>query len=160
MKIVKTKVYQFKELSETAKKKALEKLYDINVDYDWWDSVYDDAEQIGLKITSFDIYHKDITGELTLDIQESCKAIMENHGEKCETYKTAKTYLEQFNKISDENREDENEDLTAEYEHDLLEDYLVMLSNEYDYMTSEQAIVETIEANEYDFTEDGRIFRG
>lgn len=32
-------VYMYSELSERAKKKAIEKLWDINVDYDWWDYV-------------------------------------------------------------------------------------------------------------------------
>ena len=39
------------KLSDKAKQKAIEKFYDINVDYDWWDSVYEDAKNIGLKIT-------------------------------------------------------------------------------------------------------------
>jgi len=31
------------------------------------------------------------------------------------------------------------------------------LSNEFDYLTSEDAIIETIEANDYYFTEDGKL---
>lgn len=37
MRIKKIKVYQYDELSDEAKEKALESLYDINVDYAWWD---------------------------------------------------------------------------------------------------------------------------
>jgi hypothetical protein len=33
-----------------------------------------------------------------------------------------------------------------------------MLRQEYEYLTSEGAIIETIEANEYEFTEEGRMF--
>jgi hypothetical protein len=32
-----------------------------------------------------------------------------------------------------------------------------MLSKEYDYQTSEEAIIETIKANDYDFTENGNL---
>jgi hypothetical protein len=39
-------VYEFSELSDEAKEKAIEKLYDINVDYDWWDSNYEDFENL------------------------------------------------------------------------------------------------------------------
>lgn len=34
--VVKTKVFKFDELSDDAKQTALEKLYDINVDDDFW----------------------------------------------------------------------------------------------------------------------------
>jgi len=33
-----------------------------------------------------------------------------------------------------------------------------MLQKEYEYETSEEAIVETIKANEYEFTEDGNLY--
>ena len=55
MRYEKIKVYEFNELSEEAKEKAIEKLWNINVDYEWWDCVYDDAENIGLKIKEFDL---------------------------------------------------------------------------------------------------------
>jgi predicted transcriptional regulator len=32
-----------------------------------------------------------------------------------------------------------------------------MLQKEYEYLTSEEAIIETIEANEYEFTEKGEM---
>ena len=37
-------VYKFEELSEDAKKEALLKYYDINVEYDWWDNTYSDIK--------------------------------------------------------------------------------------------------------------------
>jgi len=33
-----------------------------------------------------------------------------------------------------------------------------ILRQEYEYQTSEEAIIETIAANDYDFTNEGRIF--
>lgn len=55
MRTIKTKVYQFSELSEQAKKKAIEWGYDINVCHEWWEVIYEDAAEIGLKLTGFDI---------------------------------------------------------------------------------------------------------
>lgn len=55
MRIKEIKVYAFDELSDEAKDKAINKLYDINVGYEWWDSIYEDARNIGLEIESFDI---------------------------------------------------------------------------------------------------------
>lgn len=39
-------LYFFNELSEDAKKKAIEKLRDINVDHQWWNFIYDDVQKI------------------------------------------------------------------------------------------------------------------
>lgn len=50
------------------------------------------------------------------------------------------------------------DDLDAAFARALSEEYLSILRQEYDYQTSEEAIKGTIEANDYDFTEDGKIF--
>jgi hypothetical protein len=48
--------------------------------------------------------------------------------------------------------------LEDEFLKTLCEDYRIILSREYDYLTSEAAIIETIEANEYEFKADGTRF--
>jgi len=47
----------------------------------------------------------------------------------------------------------ENEFLLA-----ICEDYRIILTKEYEYLTSEESIIETIAANNYDFTADGKLF--
>ena len=171
MRIVKTKVYKFNELSDAAKQKALEKLYDINVEFDWWDSVYDDANTIGCKIKGFDIDRRCYCELKCEDAHETARLIIENHGEACDTYKLAAEYLKDHDKIIDEAERDEDgelsdeytvdkllDELNAEFERALGEEYLSMLRKEYEYLTSEEAIIKTIEANEYEFTKDGKMF--
>ena len=171
MRTVQTPVYKFEELSENAKKTAIEKLYDINVDHDWWDSVYDDANTIGCKIKGFDTdrgNHCDLKCD---DAHETARLIVENHGETCDTRKLADEYLKDHDKIIDEAERDEDgelsdehavdkllDELNAEFQRALGEEYLSILRKEYEYLTSEEAIIETIEANEYEFTEDGKMF--
>lgn len=41
--VVETEVFKFDELTEEAKQSAIENLYDINVDYEWWEYTYEDA---------------------------------------------------------------------------------------------------------------------
>lgn len=41
MRIVETKVYKFKELSEQAKEKAIESYRDINVQHEWYDGTFE-----------------------------------------------------------------------------------------------------------------------
>lgn len=85
-------VYQFNELSDDAKQKAVEKFYDINVDHDWWTSVYDDANTCGLKITAFDIDRASyVKATFTDDACFTAHKIMRNHGAMCETYKNRRS---------------------------------------------------------------------
>ena len=82
MRTIRTKVYKFSELSDKAKQKAIEKFYDINVDYDWWESVYEDAKNIGLKITGFDIDRASYcNGDFILSACEVAQNISNKHGE-------------------------------------------------------------------------------
>jgi hypothetical protein len=168
MRTVRTKVYQFSELDESAKEKAIDSYYDINVDYDWYESTYEDAANIGLKITSFDIdrgsYCK---GEFQLSPHEVAANIIRDHGEGCKTNKTAQIFLDGVNSVEPTEGEEygegeEYENKMMELEDDFLkslcEDYLKMLRNDYEYQTSKEAIIETIEANEYEFTKEGKPF--
>src|SRR6187402_1337977 len=42
MKVINLKLYQFKELDRKAKENALNLYRDINVNFNWWESVYED----------------------------------------------------------------------------------------------------------------------
>jgi len=163
MKTKTINIYSFNELSEEAKKTAIEKLYDINVNHDWWEFTYEDAKNIGLKITSFDLdRNRHAKGELILSFAEVIANILKDHGETCDTYKTAEKYMEWwqpvFNKYMEtEEGEEELMEIEEDFLKDLLEDYSIILQREYEYLTSEEAIIETIEANEYEFTEGGKL---
>ena len=164
-KVIKeTIVYTFDELSEDGKESALDNLRDINVDFDWWNSVYEDAERAGLKITAFDTYHGTIDGSLIDDAETSIDSILEEHGQITDTYTLASEYkiiieVQRMELEDDADECDELDDIEQEYEYALLQKYLSMLRQEYEYQTSDEGIKETIEANEYEFTEDGSIYR-
>jgi hypothetical protein len=94
-------VYTFDELSDTAKARALESMYGINVDYNWWYFTYEDAKNIGMKITEFDIdrgnYLKARYTECPLDI---CRLILKDHGKETETYRLALSYIKNREALS------------------------------------------------------------
>lgn len=158
--------YKFDELSEKAQENAIEKLYDLNVDYDWWDCIYEDAARIGLKIMAFDIdggfYVK---GGLTASTEDCAKAILDEHGESCDTYQLAKHFLANLDaarkkaKAEDPEFEEdycaEIDELKDEFERALKEEYRAILRKEFDYLTSKEAIKESIYANDYEFDEKG-----
>jgi hypothetical protein len=167
-------LYSFDELSEESQKKALENLSDINVNFEWWESTYEDAERVGLKINSFDLDRASyVNAEFTLSAIETAQLIIDNHGENCETYKTAQSFQtdwanavathsdgKQLDKVC-EDKESEFDEIANELESDFLkslcEDYRIILTKEYEHLTSKEAIKETIEANEYTFIESGKL---
>lgn len=163
-------LYSFQELSEKAKDKAIMNLSDINSDYEWWKSTYEDANTIGLKITSFDLdRNRHAKGDFLMAANEVAQNIFNEHGENCETYKTAAKFMEEWQPVFNDYMEEGNskfeskecEDKLLEIEDNflqsILEDYSIILQKECEYLQSREAIIETIEANEYTFTEDGKL---
>lgn len=155
------KVYKFNELSNEAKENAVSKLYDLNVDGEWWENTYYDAEHTAnLQLTSFDI-ERDCSGNFIDYPEDTAKKIMSEHGKNCDTLLTAREYQANYTRIEEEYTDlkftTEINALNNEFLKSILEDYRVILQKEYEYLTSEEAIIETIGANDYDFTEDGVI---
>ena len=170
MRKIEINIFKFNELNEEAKQNAISNLYNINIDYNWWEFIYEDAKNIGLKITSFDLdRNRHAKGEFILNAPEVAQNILSNHGKECETYKTAESFLEVwqpiFNAYMDEESEkyesseseDEMQELEDDFFNSLLEDYSIILQNEFDYLQSDESIIDTIEANEYEFTENGEM---
>jgi hypothetical protein len=169
------KIYQFEELSDTAQEKAIQEFQYINVDHEWWDSVFEDASQIGLKITEFDTGQTAACkGKWIEDAKDVADKIIENHGDVCETHRDAKQFLTDLAaaktafeaqpdydaEYDDFDGSGEYEELCEEFKKTILEDYLLILRKEYQYLLGEEAIKDTILANEYEFTEDGKHYVG
>lgn len=165
------KVYKFSELTDKQKEKAIENYSDININYEWWDFVEDELSGLGLELVSFEL---DRGADCTLKAKEDYTTIADNiikeHGEKTETYIDAMNFLEERDKAVNEAPRDENGDFESEWDLDkkldkieaefhcmLEENYRIILQKNYDYLISDEAIQETFEANDYDFTEDGKI---
>lgn len=160
-------VYQFAELDDSAKDKARE-WYRSTIDYGWWDSVYEYAERIGIKIDSFDIDRHKIGGKATKDPHEVADKILAEHGETCDTYTLAESFLRERDKAVDTaERNDDGEfvnewdldkqldKIEAEFVRAVLEEYLSILRKEWDYLNSDESVDESILANEYEFDEQG-----
>jgi len=201
MKTIEVKVYQFAELSDKAKQRAIEKFSDINVDFDWWDFVYEDfkslADCFGIEVDTKKTYfsgfsHQGQGSSFTADIDvkklldcvkdESWKDYAPN--EKLSFYSATpemyrvidlfSAYVEPTNRESSikvvcnlEAGEaypniyaalESLEELVTDVCETLNHWFFTTLEKEYYYLTSEAAIIETIEINNYDFTEDGNLF--
>lgn len=167
MKTITVNLYQFEELNPEAQKAALSKLADLNTTDKWWDYIYEDAEEVGFKITGFDLDRKVVNGHFMVSGEETAAAILDNHGEKCETYKLAAQYLEDLPDIRKsapaaaqaEGIEYMSEEaFETKFLKRLSAAYVTILQADFDHLTSDETVKETIEANEYDFLENGTLY--
>lgn len=162
MRTVRTKVYKFSELSEPAKKKAIEwYLSASDIDQFWYAEINEDAKNIGLQITDCDEYS--IDGNFTLSANEVAANIFRDHGEETETYKTARKFMDEWEPVfaeylQTEEMETELMDIETEFLKSLLEDYRIMANKADEYYHSPEYAIESIKANEYEFTKEGNIF--
>jgi hypothetical protein len=172
MKTIEITLYKFNELNETAQAHAIENNRHFNVDYEWWNCTYDDALNVGLEINGFDLDRsKHCTGKLISSGSETSNLILDNHGEKSDTYILAKEFKNKWSKLvtkhSDgvkldkvtEEREYEFDNLADDMEYrflnDLLALYADMLEKEYEWLIGDECIKESLIANDYDFLQSG-----
>ncbi len=147
MKTIEIKAYEFSELNKKAKDKILCEFIDINTNYDWWDIVYDEFDYLGLKVNTFDIYRQTIDIEFKNDIKDFCNNVI-NDWNDADMVNICDDYLANGNNSNKENG--------SYYKRLIADEVLTTLANEYYYQTSNEAIIDTIEANEYLFTENGK----
>jgi hypothetical protein len=157
MRKITIKVYPYSELSDKSKANAIDNLHDINVDFGWWDGTYDDAKNIYCEISGFDLGRgNSIEFKGTEYAVTIAEKVISEHGEKCDTYNLAKEFL--ANHSEDATDIDTNDSLKESFIKSLGECYLEILKTEYGYRMSKEAILETVEANEYEFNADGTLY--
>ena len=181
MREMTTMVYSFNELSEAAQERALNELRYINVEYDWWEDSYDTiraaGKLIGLEIDGiyfdtdsyciFDAYYRYARGAVKAvkaefsratdlhEVARDLQALQRRHfySLSCNVASQRDTNSYQCFRFG--------EDYECEDLGDIIDDFAhwarVLLRDEYEYLTSDEAVKETIEANEYEFTEAGKL---
>lgn len=178
----KTKVYKFDELSEEVKNKVIENLYDINIDYSWWDMTTSEdfpaqLNEIGLYGTKFYfdldrndyLYCDDLAVDniekllkaVNVDLRtKEAKSIIENGFSVNKTYYAsgAKNFIDLGYGVIDTAKSLDIENSIHALLEDTLENFKNQLKKEYEYLTSDESIIDTIEANDYQFTAEGKLF--
>jgi hypothetical protein len=148
MRTITINIYKFAELSEKAKETAIEECRYWNTEHNWWDSIYEDAEMIGLKIHSFHYDGSgDIDASLTTEAIKCAESILFHHGDNCETYRLAELFKDVI--ITKD-----------EFLKGLKREYLDQLIDQWEYLTLDSNVVEFIEQNDYEFYEDGKFYKG
>jgi predicted nucleic acid-binding Zn finger protein len=146
MKTIEIAIYEYGELSDEAKENAVNQLSDLNVDYGWWEDIFEDTKRIHMTITAFDTGRSNyLDANFARCAVSVAEAIVSGHGDCCETHNVAKAFLA-----------DPDADID-EFYREIRGEYLDILRKEYEYKTSKEAIVESIEANEYHFSVNGNL---
>lgn len=190
-------IFTFDELGDSAKENAREWYRQCNLDYEWWDSVYDDFDQI-CEILGVSVREKYFTGFWSQGdgacffgsysyakgcakrIREYAPNDKELHRIADELVKLQSHHFYQLNATisryygagsyehsgtmsvdTSHNWHNELDDSVIEDMRDLLRDladwFYRQLEREYEYLQSDEVVDENIEANGYEFTEEGNI---
>ena len=165
---------------DEVREKAIEKNWYINVDYDWYQHTYDDADTVGIEITGFDIGRGSYCTGNVGSPTKTAELIIKNHGPACDTYKLAENFLTAQKPLKDREAildrlcdnyctshryhkfykelndvRDEIEELQEEFKKGILDEYLWMLKKEYEYLLSDDAVYDTLQ--NYEFNKEGEI---
>ena len=192
-------LHRFDGLSEKAQEKALEKLYDINIEYDdWYDLDYYAENLAAIGFEKAEIFFSGFSSrgdgacfDADVNVEKALNAfLMCNHParnfdvaayEKWLILAERGTIGAHIRKVGPHNRYSHAntrdleldcdfsqktwdklglgacQDLLESIRYDACQEIYSSLEKEYEYLTGREAILETIEANEYEFTEDGGI---
>jgi hypothetical protein len=176
MRIIEIKAFQFEELDSQTKEKVIENNRTTNVDSNFWYQCELDnfKHELKIKVNKFDIYRREINITIE-DSFETAQGIVNFFGKKSSIVKTAKIFIKDrdalVKKYGEGNEKDgygvkeecwseydeEIEYLEEEFRKEIAEEILSMLTSQYEYKISDDAIKETILANEYEFQEDGEL---
>ncbi len=212
MRQITVNLYRFDELSSQAQEKALRELWDINVNYNWWEDTIDnwDAELEKQGFTNPKIYfsgfysqgdgacfdcdgfdydailnsfvsefdsedmlalcsddtamlkcfrnHRDTFINL---LSDSCETLIQaNSTRYCHEHTRSLVLYRNFDRNRFKRIHRIVENLTEwleEKRKELCRKIYRELETEYEYLTSDEAIRETIKANDYEFYEDGKL---
>lgn len=164
MRIIEIKAFQFEELDSQTKEKVIENNRTINVDSNFWYQFELDnyKTEMDIIVNEFDIYRRTINITIE-DSFETAQKIVNFFGEESSIVNTAKIFLKDRISVYKSYEDDgyeldiQLEYLEEEFRKEIAEEILSMLSLDYEYQTSDDAIKETIIANEYEFQEDGEM---
>ena len=176
MRIIEIKAFQFEELDSQTQEKVIEDNRVINVDTDFWYQCELDnfKHELKIKVNKFDIYRR----EMNITIEDSfdtAQGIVNFFDKESSIVYSAKTFIRDrdalVKKYGEGNEKDgygvkeecwseydeEIEYLEEEFRKEIAEEILSMWTRQYEYEISDDAIKETIIANEYEFTEEGKL---
>jgi hypothetical protein len=163
-------IYKFEELTGEAKSKALDSLRDINIFDDWFDFVYDDFKDDMKENHGIEVKEIQFSGFYSQGDGASFETDWFEHSEDIQLRiaRISSLYCHENTMIVDSQFDnwDDNFEKVDDIEKEFLElcrdkaRYLYkILESSYNYLTSDESIIEAIEANDYEFNENGELYK-
>ena len=163
--------FLFSELNEKAKEFALNKYRELGTSDYWYENTFYDAKENGIRITGFDLDRgQKIEGEFIWSEIEVAEKLEDEFPEGSNINNLASKFLKDRLRICDSYEfidgapinegelEAELNDLEYQFQKDVLHQYWIFLRDEYEYLFSDEYLSDYFEDNEYQFTEDGKLF--
>jgi len=167
-------VYEFKELSEKAKNAAIEDFRYINVEFEWWDFLYNDAKELlNIDIEAFDLGRSNYvnfkfkskfkSNNIDLDFYKGVNTLFTGY-ETDDILNNIQKYINDFDKLDnlDEFTVDEIEDKLEPLYDSILKDleslFLRYLKDQCEYLTNDEQIIEYFEMMGTEFLESGKEY--
>ena len=181
MREITVKAYRFAELSDNAQERALNTFRDINVEFNWYEDTFGTirtaGELLGLEIGKI---HFDTDSYCIFDadyeyVRGAAKAIQAEFPHATDLHDVARKLQDlqkrHFYSLSCAVTKGRSmnyyrcfrfgEDYECEDLGDIIDDFAhwawILLRGEYKYLTSDEAVKEMIEVNEYEFDEAGKL---
>ena len=175
MRIAQVEVYKFNELNKEVQQKVLDKHRYINTEFDWWDGDYEYFKEqlvkIGIEAETFyfnlEPRYRDFHLEKPMVVDE--RKFLKFCGVDLRT-KEARNIIEEegiainwthtgggdgYHWIDPEIV---NEVCLMDCLKKVLDKFWKELDSEFDGLITDEAIIDTLEANNYEFTKDGELF--
>jgi len=162
MRTITKNICTFDELNPTVQEKVLDNNRDVLVRFDWWkDTISEDARGTAkLDIIGFDFHpHRYISAKFTSNAKSSALSVISEHGKDCTTYSIANKFLSDLEQLYRSQPEGEIEELCIAYREALSNEYLNILEKEEQDLMSDEAITEHIIDNEWEFYENGDVYK-
>ncbi len=175
------KVFSFEELEEEDKQQIVEDYWDINTEYeDWYDIKYlkEKLKEYGIKTKdicfdfgrgsylyldeSFITDERKFLKSMGVDLRTKDAKILLEEGISIDTDHfgggCAKNSINTYY-IRDLSRDDDLEEGLNEHIYSICKELATIIKEQYDYLTSREAIEETIISNEYQFVKDSGKYK-
>ena len=174
-------VYSFAELSETAQERALNAFRGINVEFNWWEDSYDTIRTAG-ELLGLDIGQIHFDADLYCIFNADYEYVRGASAAVCKEFSWADDLCKVAKDLQDLQKRHFyslscavtkgrsmnyyrcfrfGEDYECEDLGDIIDDFAhwarILLRDECEWLTSDEAVKEMIEANEYEFDEAGNL---
>jgi hypothetical protein len=143
MKQVLLNLYEFDELPLCSKEKALNQNREININCFWYVPTFEDLFDTGINITEFDLDKDTISGNFIFSVDECVENIIRKYPDSI-AYDLAVLFKK-------------NNPPVEVFKYELLNEFKRFLREDYNNLTNDEAVADTVRSKKLLFESDGTM---